>query len=72
INRVGEFDGRGKYITEEFTQGRTTAQVVLDEKRREDRVRALGPTFSRWDWETARDPVVFGRFLGNHGIPRAR
>ncbi|TFD49149.1 hypothetical protein E3T55_11800 [Cryobacterium frigoriphilum] len=72
INKVGEFDGLGKYVTEEYTRGRTTAQVVMEEKAREDRVRALGPTFARWDWPIARDLTVFGRFLTGHGIPRAR
>lgn len=72
ITKVGEFDGLGKYIKEEYTSGRTTAEVVMAEKDREDRVRALGPTFARWDWPIARDLTVFGRFLTRHGIPRAR
>ncbi|MDJ0324136.1 hypothetical protein QMG61_10205 [Cryobacterium sp. PH31-AA6] len=72
INRVGEFDGFGKYIKEEFTHGRTTAEVVMDEKRREDRVRACGPFVSRWDWKLALDPVAFGRFLARIGVPQVR
>ena len=72
ISKVGEFDGLGKYVTEEYTRGLTTAQVVMAEKDREDRVRALGPTFARWDWKIARDLSVFGEFLRSHGIPRAR
>lgn len=72
INRVGEFDGLGKYVKEEFTHGRTTAQVVMDEKRREDRVRACGPLVSRWDWPLAIDPIAFGRFLARIGVPRVR
>ena len=72
ICKVGEFDGQGKYVKGEYTNGRPTSEIVLQEKRREDRVRALGPTFARWDWAIARDPVVFGRFLSSNGIPRAR
>ena len=72
INKVGEFDGLGKYLKEEYRRGLTTAQVVIAEKDREDRVRALGPTFARWDWDIVRDLIAFGRFLGSHGIPRAR
>jgi len=72
INRVGEFDGLGKYLKEEFTKGRTTAEVVMAEKRREDRVRACGPTVSRWDWPMARNLAGFGAFLHAEGIPRAR
>ena len=72
INKVGEFDGLGKYVKEEYLRGLTTVQAVMAEKNREDRVRALGPMFARWDWEIARNLTVFGRFLSGHGIPRAR
>jgi hypothetical protein len=50
---VGEFDGRGKYLRDEYTQGRTTAEIVMAEKAREDRLRALGLSVARWDWPTA-------------------
>jgi hypothetical protein len=72
INKVGEFDGFGKYVKEEFTRGRSTVQVVLDEKHREDRVRACGPTVSRWDWPLLVDPAAFGRFLAHIGVPQVR
>lgn len=52
-NLTGEFDGRGKYLRDEFTGGRTPAEVVIDEKLREDALRALGPVMSRWIWEEA-------------------
>ena len=44
INKVGEFDGLGKYLKEEYARGLSTAQVVIAEKDREDRVRAVGRT----------------------------
>lgn len=72
INRIGEFDGRGKYLRAEFTHGRPTAQIVIDEKRREDRLRACGPSVSRWGWDIAVVPAAFGAFLTRIGIPRAR
>lgn len=72
INKVGEFDGLGKYVKEPYTRGRTTAEVVMNEKRREDRIRACGPSVSRWDWPLARDLVAFGAFLSNIGVPRVR
>ncbi|TFD59930.1 hypothetical protein E3T39_09625 [Cryobacterium suzukii] len=72
INKVGEFDGLGKYLKGHYTRGRTTAEVVMDEKRREDRIRACGPSVSRWDWPIARDLVAFGAFLTNIGVPRTR
>ncbi len=72
INKVGEFDGLGKYLKEEYTRGRTTAEVVMDEKRREDRIRACGPSVSRWEWPIAHDLAAFGAYLSRIGVPRAR
>lgn len=53
---IGEFDGLVKYRKPEFMNGRTDSEVVVDEKRREDRLRALpqDPTVSRWIWATLR------------------
>jgi hypothetical protein len=52
---IGEFDGLEKYVREAYTGGRTTAEVVIDEKRREDRLRALDPGLgiTRWEWADA-------------------
>ncbi|TFB65785.1 hypothetical protein [Cryobacterium sp. Hz9] len=72
INKVGEFDGLGKYVKEAYMSGRTTAEIVMNEKRREDRIRACGPSVSRWDWPVARDLAAFGMFLSRIGVPRAR
>jgi hypothetical protein len=71
INRVGEFDGLGKYLKPEFLRGRTTAEVI-EEKTREDRVRGCGPSVSRWTWKLAQAPAAFGAFLTRNGVPRAR
>jgi len=53
-NLIGEFDGVGKYLRDEFTNGRTPAEAVIAEKHREDRLRALGPGVARWGWMEAR------------------
>ena len=53
---IGEFDGAFKYSDPEFMQGRTQHQVLLDEKKREDDLRAAGYRFSRWDMSTAVSP----------------
>ncbi|MGE3193739.1 MAG: hypothetical protein AB7K08_09750 [Microbacteriaceae bacterium] len=53
---IGEFDGIAKYVREEYTDGRSTAEVVIDEKLREDRLRALGHRLVRWGWRDAREP----------------
>jgi hypothetical protein len=49
LNVVGEADGALKY---------TTGAVLLEEKRREDRIRALGYMVVRWTWdEIISDPA---------------
>ena len=53
---IGEFDGLAKYRDQELLQGRTSGQVVTDEKIREDRLRAEGEGMTRWIWDTL-DPV---------------
>jgi hypothetical protein len=66
---VGEFDGIAKYIREEYTLGADPAQVVLAEKRREDRIRATGPRVSRWDWSIAWPPYRLYAHLLSAGLP---
>ena len=68
-NLVGEFDGKSKYLRDEFTGGRSPAQVVLDEKAREDRLRRLGPSVVRWDWADATSPARLRRVLLGAGLP---
>lgn len=72
IGKVGEFDGNGKYLRDEFTGGRTAAEIVIAEKAREDRLRAVNLAVCRWDWQLATSLPKFGAFLTRHGIPRAR
>jgi hypothetical protein len=58
LNAIGEFDGFGKYHRVEFANGRSPGEVVYDEKRREDRLRATStrPIVIRWGWSEALDP----------------
>ena len=72
---VGEFDGVSKYVREEFAGRRTPAEVVVDEKWREDRIRLLGWRVVRWGWQEARDPRLLLARLADAGVtprPRAR
>jgi hypothetical protein len=66
---IGEFDGHGKYLRDEYTRGRTTAEVVLAEKHREDRLRALGAGVVRWGWAEALEASVLRRTLLAAGLP---
>lgn len=68
---VLEFDGHAKYSDETIRNGRSAADVVIDEKRREDRLRAHGDIdgVGRTEW---REVMPGGRFpwlLLEHAIP---
>lgn len=66
-----ELDGRQKYVREEFTQGRDVADIVLAEKHREDRLRALGYTVVRATWEDLVHPSRLAAKLERAGLQRA-
>ncbi len=69
---IGEFDGVSKYVREEFTGGRDAADIVIAEKRREDRLRALGPIVARWGWSTAWGELGLQALLRTYGLPTRR
>ncbi len=65
---VGEFDGVAEYVRDEFTRGRSAADVVIQEKIREDRLRALGWRVVRWGWNVARSVPAMRRTLREAGV----
>lgn len=71
---IGEADGEQKYLDAAKRSGRTIDQVKLDEKFREDRLRALPRGVTRWRWATAISPVALHQHLSAAGIvlPRLR
>jgi hypothetical protein len=71
-NLVGEFDGIAKYIREEYGRGITPGQIVVAEKVREDRIRATGPGFVRWEWEHPANPQQLFILLRAAGLPSWR
>jgi hypothetical protein len=66
---IGEADGDVKYLDPSLRGGRSADRVVLDEKIREDRLRALGPRVVRWRWETAMDARALRSKLVSAGLP---
>jgi hypothetical protein len=66
---LGEFDGLEKYSAQRYLKGRTPSAVVVEEKKREDRLRALGYTVVRWIWDDLRDPRVLVAKLHRAGLP---
>jgi hypothetical protein len=69
---IGEFDGDAKYLDDELLGGRTTREAILAEKKREDRLRALGYKVVRWDWKAVTDPEVLRRKLEGAGLSRQK
>ncbi len=68
---LGEFNGHEKYSAQRFLTGRTPSDVVVDEKKREDRLRALGYNVVRWVRDDLKDPGVLVAMLRNAGLPSA-
>lgn len=67
-NVIGEFDGKDKYRNPEFLRGRTPEQALLDEKAREDDLRAAGHGMVRWGWDVARSPRLLAQRLAPAGV----
>lgn len=55
---VGEFDGLAKYGRLNPYGGGNLGQAVVDEKRREDRIRGIGRGMSRWVWSDLHSPAA--------------
>lgn len=68
----GEFDGRGKYLKEEFTRGRSIQEIVMLEKERENRIRKHRPFGARWDWPIAMNPRLLRSELLQAGLRPVR
>lgn len=65
---IGECDGDSKYTDPRFLGGRTSAQVVLEEKRREDALRSQVRSFVRWEARQALDTAALTRKLVAAGL----
>lgn len=68
---VIEFDGRAKYEDPSMLRGRTSAEAVWDEKRREDRVRSRDGVngFVRVYWEHLVSQDRLREHLRQHHVP---
>jgi hypothetical protein len=67
---VGEFDGLMKYTRARELSGKSAAQVVTEEKLREDRIRELGYGVVRWVWDDVMHPEHLAAKLLRAGVPR--
>ena len=64
---IGEFDGRVKYEDEAMLAGRRPVDVLMSEKRREDRLRRTGRGVARWVWDDLT-PQRLGPILLDAGL----
>jgi hypothetical protein len=66
---LGEADGDVKYLDPDSRHGRTADEVVRDERVREDRLRALPRSVTRWGWAIGSNPRALRRHLLAAGLP---
>ncbi|MDQ4116640.1 MAG: hypothetical protein M3235_06710 [Actinomycetota bacterium] len=73
---VGEFDGRVK-CGRALKPGQDVGEVLCEEKRREDRIRATGLVVVRWVWSDLTDGTLLARLgaalrhpVASRGAPR--
>lgn len=67
----GEFDGDLKYLDPRYRGGRTVEQVVLDEKKRDQRIARRHHRHGvHWDWRVAIRPSALAAALEDAGLPR--
>ena len=75
-NLVGEFDGAVKYGAALNGADGQSQQTLLQEKRREDAIRATGVGFVRWTWADVlrppQEPDGLTQILTRAGLPRTR
>lgn len=66
---LGEFDGMVKYTRGRYLGDREVADVVIEEKLREDAIRlASGCGVARWTWPVASDLMQLQRMLHGAGL----
>ncbi|MGV8886413.1 MAG: type IV toxin-antitoxin system AbiEi family antitoxin domain-containing protein [Microbacteriaceae bacterium] len=66
---LAEFDGEVKYTRGEYLRGRTAVQALVDEKAREDAIRAqTGRRFLRIVWSEALSAPILERMLRESGV----
>ena len=67
---AGELDGMDKYVDPEMTGGRSLAQVMADERRRESRIGMRGIKVVRFSFAEALNREMLTKLLTTSGVPR--
>lgn len=71
-DHAGECDGRAKYRDPEYLRGRRPEDVVIEEKNRENELRRVVGTLSRWEPAELYTPRRFYDRLTRDGLPSRR
>jgi hypothetical protein len=72
FRHIGEFDGRGKYLKPEYLDRMSPGDAVVEEKIREDHLRAEGKGVSRWGPADVNGRQGLRRILIDAGLPCSR
>ena len=72
LSTIGELDGRGKYLKEEYLGVATPGEAVYEEKIREDHLRAEGNAFARWSLPDVMHTERLRTILLRAGLPILR
>jgi hypothetical protein len=72
FGRIGEFDGKSKYLKPEYLDRMSPGDAVVEEKIREDHLRAQGHGVSRWVPADVNDRRRLHRILLDAGLPCSR
>ncbi|MGN6415742.1 hypothetical protein [Flexivirga sp.] len=68
---IGEFDGLRKYRATGDAGDVASENIVIREKRREDRARRSGVGFARWTWQDAFHAQGLIQVLSAAGLERS-
>lgn len=68
LNLVGEFDGKEKYLRVDWAGGASIQDRIMQEKDRENQIRAQGVGFVRWTWAEMLNKERFIRLLKQVGL----
>ena len=72
FRRIGEFDGKSKYLKPEYLDRMSPGDAVVEEKIREDHLRAQGHGVSRWCPGDVNNRRELRRILLEAGLPCSR
>lgn len=67
---LGELDGRGKYVEEELTGGRSIDEILSDENIRGSRFSLYDVSLMRFRFGSTEHPREFAAILDEYGVPR--